>query len=317
MKCTFSILSIHLILMTLAMACQVFAADGPPAAATQPVVEDYFGVKISDPYRYFENLADPRVQTWIKGQADYAHGVLSAIPGRDRLLKRIAELDGASRITSGSSIAGPMAICTISSDWPGKIWISSISATPRPASNACWSIPNALPRARESIIRLDSWFLPWMRVILRMPLPLRDRNRRCCTSWMSNRARICQRRSTGWKTPIFRRAGWRMASRSSTAAGASLPRARLRPKHISRPMPACINSATIPTPIRSFFPEPIHRPPRCPRRIFRRVAITAGSSYAIGQIKHGDSSELTLYVAPIDSLTQNPGAVAENLRCRG
>ena len=32
---------------------------------------------------------------------------------------------------------------------------------------------------------------------------------------------------------------------------------------------------------------------------FPAVAITAGSDYAIGQIKHGDDTKLTLYAAPV------------------
>jgi len=69
------------------------ANDGPPVAPQRPVIDDYFGTKVTDPYRYMENLADPQVQAWIKGQAEYAHKVLSGIPGRDKLLNRIRELD--------------------------------------------------------------------------------------------------------------------------------------------------------------------------------------------------------------------------------
>jgi prolyl oligopeptidase len=68
-------------------------ADAPPVARPRPVVDDFFGKKVADPYRYFENLADPEVKAWVKGQADYAHRVLSGIPGRDALLARIRELD--------------------------------------------------------------------------------------------------------------------------------------------------------------------------------------------------------------------------------
>jgi prolyl oligopeptidase len=57
------------------------------------VVDEYWGVKVSDPYRYMENLDDPEVQAWIKAQADYTTSVLERIPARDAMLERIMELD--------------------------------------------------------------------------------------------------------------------------------------------------------------------------------------------------------------------------------
>ncbi len=65
----------------------------PPAAPVRPVTNDYFGVKVVDPYRYMENIKAPEVQKWIKAQADYTRAVLSAIPGRARLLAHIRRLD--------------------------------------------------------------------------------------------------------------------------------------------------------------------------------------------------------------------------------
>jgi prolyl oligopeptidase len=81
--------------LAVAVLLAVFAAgdDRPPVAPVRPVVDDYFGVKVTDNYRYFENFTDPEVQAWVKGQAEYASRVLRAIPGRDRLLARIKELD--------------------------------------------------------------------------------------------------------------------------------------------------------------------------------------------------------------------------------
>lgn len=65
----------------------------PPAAPVRPVIDDYFGVKIPDPYRYMENLEDPEVAAWMKAQNDYTRAELSRIDGRQRLLARISELD--------------------------------------------------------------------------------------------------------------------------------------------------------------------------------------------------------------------------------
>ncbi len=64
-----------------------------PAAPVRPVIDDYNGTKVSDRYRYMENLDDPAVQGWFRAENTYTRGVLASIPGRDRLLARIEELD--------------------------------------------------------------------------------------------------------------------------------------------------------------------------------------------------------------------------------
>jgi len=66
--------------------------QSPTPAPVRPVIEDYFGTKVSDPYRYFENLKDPQVESWFKQQDEYTRGVLHRIHGRDALLARIREL---------------------------------------------------------------------------------------------------------------------------------------------------------------------------------------------------------------------------------
>ncbi len=74
-------------------------AQSPPVAPVENVVETFFGVEVTDPYRYMERFTDPRVQAWVKGQAEYADGVLAALPGREALRKRIAELDAGAPYT--------------------------------------------------------------------------------------------------------------------------------------------------------------------------------------------------------------------------
>ncbi len=65
----------------------------PPLAQVKPVTDTYFGVKISDPYRYMENLSDTAVQKWFRLQADYARNVLKSIPGRQQLIDKMVEFD--------------------------------------------------------------------------------------------------------------------------------------------------------------------------------------------------------------------------------
>src|ERR1700680_1725524 len=67
--------------------------SGPPVAAVRVVTDEYFGVKVADPYRYMEDLANPEVAAWFKGQNDYPRAVLGQIPGRSALMTRIKALD--------------------------------------------------------------------------------------------------------------------------------------------------------------------------------------------------------------------------------
>src|SRR5580704_7854131 len=95
-------ISVRGCLMSVAMIAGVMLAPsestaqmptGPPVAPVRVVTEDYFGTKVSDPYRYMENLTDPEVAKWFKEQNAYTRLVLSQIPGRVALLARIKELD--------------------------------------------------------------------------------------------------------------------------------------------------------------------------------------------------------------------------------
>ena len=70
-----------------------------PVAPVRPVTDDYYGTKIVDNYRYMEKLKDPEVQEWFKNQNDYTRATLANIPGRDKLLARIKELDQSVPVT--------------------------------------------------------------------------------------------------------------------------------------------------------------------------------------------------------------------------
>ncbi|MFN0182313.1 MAG: prolyl oligopeptidase family serine peptidase [Aquabacterium sp.] len=74
-------------------AATVLGVEMPAPHPACPVTDTYWGIKVEDPYRCLENTADPAVQAYMKAQADAAGQVLSRIPGRDRLLQRIQEID--------------------------------------------------------------------------------------------------------------------------------------------------------------------------------------------------------------------------------
>ncbi|MEO6917520.1 MAG: prolyl oligopeptidase family serine peptidase [Collimonas sp.] len=65
------------------------------AAPVQEVTDVIDGVTVKDPYRYFENVKDPKVQSWLKEQGATARKELDRIDLRDTLEKRIAEISAA------------------------------------------------------------------------------------------------------------------------------------------------------------------------------------------------------------------------------
>jgi len=66
----------------------------PPLAQINPVEDEYFGIKISDPYRYMENLKDTALQRWFKEQTDYSRSIMNSIPGRQNLIDKMFEFNG-------------------------------------------------------------------------------------------------------------------------------------------------------------------------------------------------------------------------------
>ena len=62
------------------------AQSAPPKTPVRDVTEEFFGVKVVDPYRWLENTSDPEVVAWMKAQNDYTREALARIPHRDELL---------------------------------------------------------------------------------------------------------------------------------------------------------------------------------------------------------------------------------------
>ncbi|KNZ33402.1 MAG: hypothetical protein AD742_06990 [Methylibium sp. NZG] len=65
----------------------------PPVAVVRNVTDTFFGTQVDDPYRYFENRADPEVVKWMKAHDQHARSQLARIPGRNALLEKIVRYD--------------------------------------------------------------------------------------------------------------------------------------------------------------------------------------------------------------------------------
>lgn len=110
MSCRFLMFFLFSVFASTRLAAQTpVSATVPkaPETATREVVDDYFGTKIVDPYRWLEDLKSPEVFAWMKAQNDYTRSVLDRIPARDRLRARIAQLDDTGvRVGSFQSYGG-------------------------------------------------------------------------------------------------------------------------------------------------------------------------------------------------------------------
>jgi prolyl oligopeptidase len=78
-----------------------------PAFPVRNVQDQYFGTTVDDPYRDLENVKDPKVQAWMKANADYAHATLHGLAGYGKLLERVAELDNATESAIGDVRRSP------------------------------------------------------------------------------------------------------------------------------------------------------------------------------------------------------------------
>ena len=65
--------------------------DVPPPMPVQNVQDVHWGGTVDDPYRFLEQVKDPAVMNWMKGQADATDSILKRIPGRSTILSALKE----------------------------------------------------------------------------------------------------------------------------------------------------------------------------------------------------------------------------------
>ncbi len=71
------------------------AFDGAKAPATRrddSVVDDFFGTKVADPYRWLEDPNSAETSAWVEAQNAHTRAALDSIPGRAAIVERIKTL---------------------------------------------------------------------------------------------------------------------------------------------------------------------------------------------------------------------------------
>ena len=71
-----------------------------PESKKVDVVDDYFGTKVADPYRWLEDSKSPEVKAWAEAQNKVTFAYLDKIPYREKLKTRLTELYNYPRISA-------------------------------------------------------------------------------------------------------------------------------------------------------------------------------------------------------------------------
>ncbi len=78
----------------LAQTSEPMTAITYPATERGTTVDEQFGVKVADPYRWLENdvRTDPKVAAWVADENKVTDAYLATLPGRDMFKARLKQL---------------------------------------------------------------------------------------------------------------------------------------------------------------------------------------------------------------------------------
>jgi prolyl oligopeptidase len=91
---TFGLIALLAILWSIPVARHAAAQNGLtyPKTKRVDVVDDYFGTKVPDPYRWLEDEKSTEVEAWLEAQNKVTFAYLDKIPYRDKMKARLTEL---------------------------------------------------------------------------------------------------------------------------------------------------------------------------------------------------------------------------------
>src|SRR5690606_37227743 len=71
-----------------------------PQTQKVDTVDNYFGTKINDPYRWLEDDMSDETAAWVKAQNEVTFDYLNKIPYREKINKRLSELWNFERVSA-------------------------------------------------------------------------------------------------------------------------------------------------------------------------------------------------------------------------
>ncbi len=279
------------------------AAAAMPAAAAEAVVEEHFGTLVEDPHRHLENLDAPEVKAWLRRQADTAKHAFTALPGRAGLLARIRDLEQATRftVTQPQRLAdGDIFFLKHSADEDvARLWVREADT----GADMLLVDPDTLPRPS-----------PDQHVAIEGFAASPDGRRVLYTSAADGSEetsiRVFDRRSGSHLPDVIERVESVYAPPCWLNDGSGFFYSQRRPLADGQPEADCYRFTqarlhvlgTDPADDPFVFGSESAGSPPLDALDFPALIITPGSSWAVGQVRHGDEADLTLYAAPVARL---------------
>ncbi len=87
------------IIMALMISCQQQKIEYPVTDKVDQV-DDYFGIQVSDPYRWLEDDTSAQTSAWVKAQNEVTFAYLNAIPFRDKIKERLTKIWDYPKVTA-------------------------------------------------------------------------------------------------------------------------------------------------------------------------------------------------------------------------
>ena len=131
-------------------------APWPPGDAA----DTHWGVRVPDPYRELENVADERVRQWMRAHAQATAQVLERLPGRRELLARIEAIDAQAGGAVGAVVRKPGSRLFFTRREPGEQQLKLVLREPAAAGGATERVlvdPDALSQAAGRPVALQGF----------------------------------------------------------------------------------------------------------------------------------------------------------------
>src|SRR5579863_3033147 len=135
------------------------AADSSAPPTTRDVVTDtYHGVRVSDPYRWLEDSADPKVHDWSIAEDKRTRQYLDALPQRDRIYRQLlAQISATSSSYHALYAAGGQVFALYDEPPKQQPMLAVLTNAADPALARIIVDPNAMnPQGTTAI----DWFVP-------------------------------------------------------------------------------------------------------------------------------------------------------------